>query len=250
MTNLATTSNTIRLALALTVMAPVPLFAETLTARQMLAQAQTQAVKLPGEIKKPGTTELAKLEVGKADLGKAEPAKAEPAKAVDLVAPLPIIAPLAPIASMNPAQQSHPANGSAAATPSLEVAKPSIASVTVPPAPSAAAITGPVTAIVPPVTYPAVTPAPEKHATVTRPALAAPTTDAAPTELPAKTARPETIAKTSSKAPKEKVAARRLQGSRSEFSFDGGSSRINARMISRIMQRPEVQSLIAQYGDQ
>ena len=43
MTPFATTSKTIRLALALTVLTPVPLLAQALTAREMLAQAQNQA---------------------------------------------------------------------------------------------------------------------------------------------------------------------------------------------------------------
>src|SRR6202012_1604936 len=58
-----------------TVLTTVPLFAETLTARQMLAQVQNQAATLLGGAKKPTATEVAKLETGKTDLDKAEPVK-------------------------------------------------------------------------------------------------------------------------------------------------------------------------------
>jgi hypothetical protein len=60
----------------------------------------------------------------------------------------------------------------------------------------------------------------------------------------------DTLTKATSKTPGEKVVARRPHGSRSETSFDARGSTINAQVISRIMQRPEVQSLIAQYGAQ
>ncbi|MGC2084288.1 MAG: hypothetical protein WA702_13145, partial [Bradyrhizobium sp.] len=67
----------------------------------------------------------------------------------------------------------------------------------------------------------------------------APVPAAIPTKSPhAHSARP------SSKAPREQQTAMRHPRESRAASFNG----VNAQMISQIMQRPEVQSLIAQYG--
>lgn len=255
MTKFATSSKAIRLALALTVLTPMQLFAETLTARQMLAEAQNKAVTLPGEAKKSGTIELAKV----------EPTRTEPTR-FDLAPPMPVIAAPAPVmpvpaASVPTPPQSPVARESTPAVPTPDAAKPSVATITVPPAPIAAAapvpapVPVPIAAVTPVAAVPAIMPARENQARPALPAPATPVAAAVATEpaaaAPAATS-PKTAhsleAPTSNKAPKQKVATRRSHGSQSE-AFNGGGS-VNAQIISRIMQRPEVQSLIAQYGAQ
>jgi hypothetical protein len=251
MTKVATTTKAIRLALALTALTPVPLFAEGLTARQMLAQAQSQAVTLHGETKKPANTELAKADL-KADISKADPIKTEPVSAADLAPPLPVIAPPAPVkpvptTSADSVSQSRVASESVSTTPVHDAAPPSIATITVLPAPTLE-VTSPAPPAPVAVKAPAATSAPENQ---TRATQAVPIVDVAPAQTPATSTAhgiPKPSSKTSSKAQREKLAAQHSRGSRAEQSFDGGGSIINARMISRIMQRPEVKSLIAQYG--
>jgi hypothetical protein len=261
MTTFATTSKTIRLALALTVLTPLPSLAETLTAREMLAQAQKQAVTLPAEVKKPSTTELAKLEMGKPEPARTQPTKAEPPQA-ELAPPLPIIVPVAPEnpAPAASASQGRPTSASAFAAPAPETAKPPIAAIApvpvAPPAVTAPAIApAPVTSAAPVATPAAAAPTPEPEARMARPSTVAPTTStasAAGTQSSAafatKTARASSV-KASGNPSYDKLSARRPHGSHGEPSFGAGPT-LNARMISQIMRRPEVQSLLAQYGAQ
>jgi hypothetical protein len=260
MTTLATTSKTIRLALALTVLTPVPLLAQALTAREMLAQAQNQAVTLPGETKKSGTTEMAKLEVGKPEPTRPQPVKAQPQ--VELAPPMPVIAPAAPeqptpAALNSPVPLDRVSSDSPPAMPTPDSAKPSPAPavvqaappapVSVAPAPAAVSV-APIAAASPAPTSPAPAPAPQTEARVPQPAPVAPHArvarpDPAPAAVQTKS-RHEQTAKVTSKAPPTEQIATRPPREQRVGSFNG----VNARMISQIMRRPEVQSLIAQYG--
>jgi hypothetical protein len=245
MTNFARTSKIIRVALALTILTPVPLFAETLTARQMLAEAQNKAVMLPSESRKPGGIELAKV----------EPTRTEPSR-IDLAPPLLAVAAPAPVkpapsASVGTPPLPTPAGESIPALP-VPGAKPSIAAIAVPSVPAApiaapAPIPTPVAVAAPVATPPTAAPLPESQPRPAPIAVAAPALS--PAAIATKPAH-DTLTKATSKTPGEKVVARRPHGSRSETSFDARGSTINAQVISRIMQRPEVQSLIAQYGAQ
>jgi hypothetical protein len=259
----ATTSKTIRLALAMTMLTPLPLLAETLTAREMLAQAQSQAVALPGEAKKPGATEIAKLEVGKPEPTRSQPTKTEPPQ-VELVPPMPIIVPTAPekpapAASAEPVSQQHrPASDNAALTSAPEVPRPSVAVSIAPPA--AITAPAPAPAAAPSAVRPAIiAPTPQIGPAVSQSAHAAPpppVASAAPAQLPhasspvlqIKTRRGHDAGEAATAPREQKVATRHPRRSRGEPSLGIGGSGINAQMISRIMQRPEVKSLIAQYG--
>ncbi len=250
----ATTSTTIRLALVLTVLIPMPLCAQTLTAREMLAQAQKQAVMPPEEIKKPGTTEIAKLEVGKADPVRPQSTKLEPPR-VELAPPMPIIAPAAPeqpapAASIQPAPQNR-VTDSAPAMPVPDIAKPSPAPIVLQAAPPAAVsiVPAPVAIASPMPTPLAAAPTPAIQARASQPAapharVANTTYARGPASAIQTKNRHEHAARASSKAPREEQTVMRHPHESRGGSFNG----VNAQMISQIMRRPEVQSLLAQYG--
>jgi hypothetical protein len=261
----ATTSKTIRLALAMTMLTPLPLLAERLTAREMLAQAQSQAIALPGEAKKPGTTEIAKLEVGKAEPTRPQPTKTEPPQ-VELVPPMPTVAPAgsekpAPAASAEPASQNRVTSVNSSVMPAPEITKPSVSAAIMPPAaPTGVAAPTPAPAAAAPsaATPAAIAPTPEAQARVsqsTRVTPTAPIANPAPVQMPVAASaalqtksRRDHVASEVGNLARERVATRQPRRSGREPSLSVGGPGINAQMISRIMHRPEVQSLIAQYG--
>jgi len=236
MTNFATRSRTIPLALALTVLTPLSLFAEApMTARQMLAQAQNQALTAPSEIKK-------------VELDQSKPA--QPIADAGDAGRKPLVIAAAPETPFltAPAEPVTPTS-----TPTPDAAKPappSVASIVVLPAPSAAPSAAPGSVAKPVSTPVATSPAPETQPTrATQPeSPSAATATVTPPQRPAAAPAPSRskvgrVQTTSN----ETVASKRSPASRSGASFTVSRSSINVQ-IGRIMQRPEVQSLLAQYG--
>lgn len=262
MMKFASRSTTLQLALATAVLMPMSAFAEPpTTARQMLAHAQTQALNVPGDIKKT-TSELDKSE--KITSG---PVVA-PLDAAFAAAPLPIIEPPAPISSpmamsqtlaaaapVAPAETIPPrgrADVGGPVAPAADAVKASSATVAMLPATSgttetraSAPATPPVTAIASPIAAPVVTPA-ATPAQSSMPATAA----TEPTRLPAANASSSENAaqarrQRSTANPAMPTRPARKSAARSSARSDDVAI---GSQISRIMRRPEVQSLMSQYG--
>ncbi|CCD92819.1 conserved exported hypothetical protein [Bradyrhizobium sp. ORS 375] len=241
----------LRLALATAVLLPVTAFAETpMTARQMLAHAQTQALNLPGEIKKP---ELDKNDrIGSEAVG-------PPAAATTIAAPLAVIEPpapqpttlsalAAPAALPEPVAAQTRTNSLTAAAPTVEAVKPANAAAAMHPVATAAETrvptpaTPPVAATpplaTPPVVAPAVAPTPPSAPVAT----AVPTPQAQTAPTPSSAAKPAKAQRPANTAP-----ARVAHHSAPRSSARSDDAAIGSQ-ISRIMRRPEVQALMSQYG--
>ncbi|WP_315741117.1 hypothetical protein [Bradyrhizobium sp. SZCCHNR1093] len=248
-------ARTLQLALATAVLLPMSASAETpMTARQMLAHAQTQALNVPSDIRKPELDRSEKITSEAASAGNAA-----------IAAPLPVIEPPAPISPPAPALTALAApvpapeaassqtrtNSLTAAVPVAEAAKTSNPVLATPPVaattetrPVAPAATPPATAAASPAVVPAVAPA----AAPTQPGLTA----AAPTQT--------TRTKAATLPSAEKTALARHQPTSADASAGRPAPKPRARSsrhsdddaistrISRIMRRPEVQSLMSQYG--
>ncbi|UFZ05323.1 hypothetical protein LQG66_03100 [Bradyrhizobium ontarionense] len=261
MMKFASRSTTLQLALATAVLLPMSAFAEPpTTARQMLAHAQTQALNVPGDFKKTAP------ELDKSEKIMSGPVVTPPDVAF-AAAPLPIIEPPAPIsppmatsqtlaAPVAPAE-TIPARGrvdvGGPVAPAADAVKASSATVAMLPATSSttethasAPATPPVTAIaapsVAPVVAPAVTPAqPSMPATAaTEPTRLPPAANVSSSEKAAQAQRqPSTASPAMPTRPARRSAAR--SSARSDEVAIG-------TRISQIMRRPEVQSLMSQYG--
>ncbi len=248
-------ARTLQLALATAVLLPMSASAETpMTARQMLAHAQTQALNVPGDIKQPAPDSSERIVSESAASGGAS-----------IAAPLPVIEPPTPIsapastltASAVPVPAPEGAllqsrtNSLTAAAPVAEAAKASNAVLATPPVaattetrPVAPTATPPATTAASPAIVPAVAPA----AAPTQPGLTA----AAPTQT--------TRTKATTLPSAEKTALARHQPTSADASAARPAPKPSARSsrhsdddaistrISRIMRRPEVQSLMSQYG--
>jgi len=259
MTKFATRSRTMQLALAATVLMPISSFAETpMTARQMLAHAQTQALNVPGDIKRTGP----ELDVS----AKIMSAPVAPSSSTAAAAPSPpVIEPPAPLSAQTaappalampvpPAEPAAPqarANADSAAPPT-EANKAPTAAVAMLPAAATVPESRPSAPVLPPVT--AATPSP----TTTAMPASAPVQPSVPAVASIPTARllPDADAPASKKAAPERsqpkmagTAAPTRQGRKpsGRSATDVSDSSIEMR-ISRIMRRPEVQSLMSQYG--
>ncbi|CCD88138.1 conserved protein of unknown function [Bradyrhizobium sp. ORS 285] len=255
MTKFTSRATTLQLTLAAAVLWPMAAFAETpMTARQMLAHAQTQALNVPGDIKKPELDRSEKI---------TSASIAAPVETTAIAAPLPVIEPPAPIAPPSATLTAVPApviapeaaspqlraNAVVAAAPTADIVK---ASNTTPVAPPVVANT-----VAPPPAVPATPPA----ATVAAPAPASPTA-AAPAASAAPPSRAQAVAvapSTKSPTPEKTVQAQRQPTPTSAAPAHPArkpAARSSARgtetsvetQIARIMRRPEVQSLMSQYG--
>lgn len=251
MIKFASRSTTMQLAVAAAVLMPMSAFAETpMTARQMLAHAQTQALNVPGDIKKPA------LEPDRSEKFSGE-AIAAPTIGTALAAPLPLIEPPAPIAppaaaltalatpvaAPEPASPQSRSNALTAVTPAADAVKASNAQVAIPPvtagiaAAPAATPSTPMAVVASPAAAPAQPTLPAATATETTQMQAVTTTSS--TEKPVHAQRQPAAATPAPARPARKSVAR--SSGRSD------DAAINTQ-ISRIMRRPEVQSLMSQYG--
>ncbi|NPU64492.1 hypothetical protein HL667_05725 [Bradyrhizobium sp. 83012] len=257
MTQHMSPSRIIQLTLTAAVLLPITAFAETpMTARQMLAHAQSQAVNVPDEVKKP--------EPDKNDRMSGE-AVVTPTGASAVARPLPVIEPPAPIspqpttlsaltvpvARPEPASPQTRTNSLTAAAPSVDPVKAHAAPATPSVAtaagstPSVAPTTPPVAAAASPAAAPAVGPA----AATAQPSV--------PTTIAARTQEVQAVAPLSSSAARpadarrpSKAAAppsRIVHKSSPRSSLRNDDAAIGTR-ISNIMRRPEVQALMSQYG--
>jgi len=260
MTKFATRSKTMQLAFAATVLMPASTFAETpMTARQMLAHAQIQALNVPGDIKK-SAPELDRSDKIEKMMSGPAPASTTAAAVVSSVPaiepPMPVLPattmPMAPAMPVAPAEASPPqarVNAADSAAATSDTVKASNAAVAMLPAaasvvesrPSAAA-PSPVTAAAPPpaaavapVSTPAQPPVPAASTTATR---LQPDGDVPAREKAAPARRQPKVASTGAPA-----RHARNSGGRSGVSDASIDSQ-----ISRIMRRPDVQSLMSQYG--
>jgi energy-coupling factor transporter ATP-binding protein EcfA2 len=245
----ATTSKVVRLVLALTALALVPLLAQALIAHGMLAQAPHQAVTRPVESGKPGATDRQKPEVSETDPDRTPLTKTEPPR-VEFAPQMPILAPLAPeptapTASTEPASQSSVTSGSASVASAPKPAKPSITLTLVPRTPATATgLAQAPAAVATPAAIVRIPAAP----TVIAHQVPARAQVATPTATKTKTWR-DHVAKAPGTIRREQNATTRHPcGVRGRPSFDIGGATINAHMISQIIQRPEIQLLIARYG--
>ena len=252
MTKFASRSTSLQLAVAAAVLIPMSAFGETpMTARQMLAHAQTQALNVPGDIKKPA------LEPDRSEKFSGE-AVAAPAIGTTIAAPLPVIEPPAPIAppTATPTALATPiaapetaspqsrSNTLTAVAPATDTVKALNALVAIPPVaastaetPAPTPSTPPTAALAPPAVAPAQPTLPAATATETTRIQAVTTTSSS--EKPAHAQRQPATATPAVARPARKSVAR--------SSVRSDDAVINTQ-ISRIMRRPEVQSLMSQYG--
>jgi hypothetical protein len=251
---------TIQLALAAAVLIPISVAAETpMTARQMLAHAQTQALNVPGDIRKPALEPDRGDKISSGSVG-------APTSSVAIAAPLPMIEPPAriapaattisalasPAAVQEGAALQSRANSLTAVPPPAGTVSVSNALVTPPSMAAAIAETQPAAPATPPVSAvassaaaPAVVPA-AAPAQPPLPATAATETTRVPpvattssSDKPAHAQRQPMTDNSAPARPARKTAAR--SSTRSDDAAIG-------TRISRIMRRPEVQSLMSQYG--
>ncbi|CCD98673.1 conserved exported hypothetical protein [Bradyrhizobium sp. STM 3809] len=237
------------------VLLPITAFAESpMTARQMLAHAQTQALNLPSDVKRP--------EPETRETSVSEPVAA-PVAATTLAAPLPVIEPPAPIspqpmtlsalavpAMPEPTAAQTRTNSLTAATAAVETVKASNAAAAIPPvAATTTAETRVETPAAPPVAtapVPAMPPAVATAPAPTKPsvpaATVAPTPQAQTAPSPSSAAKPVKTPRPSNTAP-----ARVAHKSAPPSSARSDEAAIGTQ-ISRIMRRPEVQALMSQYG--
>ncbi|BAM90101.1 conserved hypothetical protein [Bradyrhizobium oligotrophicum S58] len=246
MIKFAPRSTTMQLAVAAAVLMPMSAFAETpMTARQMLAHAQTQALNVPGDFKKPA------LEPDRSEKSVGATIDA-PSIGAAIAAPLPVIEPPAPIAppaatltalatpiaAPEAASPQSRNNALTAVAPAADTVKASNAMVAMPPVaasiaetPPAAPVAAPVTAVASPAAAPA------------QPTLPAATTTETPRMQAVTTSSSEKLAH----AQRQPAPARPARKSVAKSSSRSDDAAINTQ-ISRIMRRPEVQSLMSQYG--
>ncbi|WP_315779329.1 MULTISPECIES: hypothetical protein [unclassified Bradyrhizobium] len=250
MTQCTSPSRIIQLTLAAAVLMPTTAFAESpLTARQMLAHAQSQALNIPDEVKKP--------EPNRNDRKSGE-AVVAPSGASAIAPPLPVIEPPAPIspqpttlsaltvpvARPEPASPQTRTNSLTAAAPSVDAAPATTSVATTAGTPGVAPTTPPVAAAASPAAAPAVGPA----AATAQPSL--PITIAAPTQ------QVQAVAPSSSSAARPADARRASKAAAPSRTVHKSSPRSSLRnddaaignRISHIMRRPEVQALMSQYG--
>jgi len=248
MTKFASRSTSLQLAVAAAVLIPMSAFGETpMTARQMLAHAQTQALNVPGDIRKPA------LEPDRSEKFSGE-AVAAPAIGTTIAAPLPVIEPPAPIApptalatpiaAPETASPQSRSNTLTAVAPATDTVKALNALVAIPPVaastaetPAPTPSTPPTAALAPPAVAPAQPTLPAATATETTRIQAVTTTSSS--EKPAHAQRQPATATPAVARPARKSVAR--------SSVRSDDAVINTQ-ISRIMRRPEVQSLMSQYG--
>ncbi|NPV21553.1 hypothetical protein [Bradyrhizobium aeschynomenes] len=256
MTQRMSPSRIIQLTLAAAVLLPITAFAETpMTARQMLAHAQSQAVNVPDEVKKPEPNKNDRISGEAVVTPTGASAVARPLPVIELPAPISpqpttLSALTVPVARPEPASPQTRTNSLTAAAPSVDPVKahaapatPSVA--TTAGTPGVAPTTPPVAAAASPAAAPAVGPA----AATAQPSV--PTTIAAPTQevqavapLSSSAARPADARRPSkAAAPPSRI----VHKSSPRSSLRNDDAAIGTR-ISNIMRRPEVQALMSQYG--
>ncbi|WP_315755703.1 MULTISPECIES: hypothetical protein [unclassified Bradyrhizobium] len=248
-------ARTLQLALATAVLLPMSASAETpMTARQMLAHAQTQALNVPSDIKKPAPDSSERIVSESAASGGASIAAPFPV----IEPPTPISAPATtltalavPVPAPEAASSQTRTNSLTAAVPVAEAAKTSNPVLATPPVAAttetrqmATAATRPVAAAASPALVPATAPVAATPQSGLPAAVATQTTGTQPAasssaEKPAPARRQPTRASSAAARPAPKPTARSSRHS----DEDAISTR-----ISRIMRRPDVQSLMSQYG--
>ncbi len=246
-----TTLRSIRIALALTALTPVPLLADApVTARQMLAQAQVQRQDLAvsGEMRKISDRGLIINDARAAETPNA-PKPAYTVQSIEPVAPAPATDGTAQAEPLTlPRQTTEPAPAIVPATQPATTSRIEILPAPASPAPAAPTppVSDAIAAPAAPAVIPAATAAPATApvaapAAAPAPAATVASTPAPAAVTPAATAEPR---KASKPSPATRVAAKQPRRSNAqEFSPDHISSH-----IERVLNRPEIRSLIAQYG--
>jgi hypothetical protein len=263
MTKTGTIVKAMQAVLLVTVLTPATVYADPLSTRQMLAQAQTQsqdqAVK--GEVKRInrglilGTAEAATNSNAQRPVeipAISTPAPTTPAPALAVEAPQVEIPALPPRHDEAPASAATDGTFSTAAAPSASTSVAQTSSIVTLPAPAQPATdtTAPVTTSAPAATDAATMPAPVAPVATNVPVTATVTTPVATTT----TAKVDTATSSANTSSTKTTQASHQSRSRhhSDDSFDVGGFNVSSgdinRQLTKFINRRDVKSILAQFG--